>query len=441
MARRQRLNIWMNGQLVGYWEKRQGEEYLAYTQEWVSSEQGRPLSLSLPFTPGNSIYRGQVVKDYFDNLLPDSDEIRRRLATKYHANSIDPFDLLIELGRDCVGAIQLLAENEEPTDLHSIQHQPLTEHDIAEILRNSLSDKTLGYSDHQHDLRLSIAGAQEKTALLFHNGCWNRPQGSTPTTHIFKLPLGLVGNMKADMHTSIENEWLCGKILENYNLPVASSEIGVFEDQKALIVKRFDRRLSSDGSWIIRLPQEDMCQATGISPLRKYQADGGPGITNIMEILSSSDNAEADRVAFFKVQVVFWLLAATDGHAKNFSIAHLPGSHYELTPFYDVLSTHPITGSGSNQIALQKSKLAMAVRGSENYYLINQIQRRHWRKQAELAGMGGLQADQIIDEVITATPDVIKRTTAQLPPNFPADLADSILTGLQQQCRKMAAMP
>lgn len=133
------------------------------------------MSLSLPFTPGNSIYRGQVVKDYFDNLLPDSDEIRRRLATKYHANSIDPFDLLIELGRDCVGAIQLLAENEEPTDLHSIQHEPLTEHDIAEILRNSLSDKTLGYSDHQHDLRLSIAGAQEKTALLFHNGCWNRP--------------------------------------------------------------------------------------------------------------------------------------------------------------------------------------------------------------------------------------------------------------------------
>lgn len=161
----QRLNIWMNGEQVGYWEKSRGEESLIYTQEWIESSQGRPLSLSLPFTADNHPYRGNIVRDYFDNLLPDSDDIRRRLATKYRAESINPFDLLFELGRDCVGAIQLLAHDEPPSDLFSIQQQPLTESDIARILRNSLSDNAFAHPEHNGDLRLSIAGAQEKTAM------------------------------------------------------------------------------------------------------------------------------------------------------------------------------------------------------------------------------------------------------------------------------------
>ena len=183
-----------------------------------------------------------------------------------------------------------------------------------------------------------VAGAQEKTALLRHEGQWLLPHGSTPTTHIFKLPLGLVGHMQADMRTSVENEWMCSKIMEAYEIPIARCEIESFEDQKALVVERFDRTPSSDGSWIIRLPQEDMCQATGTSPLHKYQSDGGPGITQIMELLLGSDDAEQDRNNFFKTQIIFWVLAATDGHGKNFSIAHLPGGSYRATPIYDVLS-------------------------------------------------------------------------------------------------------
>jgi serine/threonine-protein kinase HipA len=135
----------------------------------------------------------------------------------------------------------------------------------------------LGQHDNDEDLRLSIAGAQEKTALLRHEGLWLLPHGSTPTTHIFKLPLGLVGHMQADMRTSVENEWLCSKIMKAYEIPIAQCEIEHFEDQKALVVERFDRTPSSDGSWIIRRPQEDMCQATGTSPLHKYQSDGGKG--------------------------------------------------------------------------------------------------------------------------------------------------------------------
>ncbi|MBJ3537887.1 HipA N-terminal domain-containing protein, partial [Salmonella enterica subsp. enterica serovar Derby] len=189
----QRLSIWMNGIRVGFWEKARGEDLLQYLPEWIIDEQGRPLSLSLPFTPGNQLWRGNVVRDYFDNLLPDSESIRRRLAVRYQAESLEPFDLLAELGRDCVGAIQLLNVDEEPTDLFSVNYRPLSEADIATTLRNTTAISLPGRQDETDDLRLSIAGAQEKTALLWHEERWCLPEGNTPTTHIFKLPLGLVG--------------------------------------------------------------------------------------------------------------------------------------------------------------------------------------------------------------------------------------------------------
>ncbi|ELY4323417.1 type II toxin-antitoxin system HipA family toxin [Cronobacter turicensis] len=438
MRRPSRLALWMNGIPVGYWDKHNGEDRLAYLPAWPADPQGRPLSLSLPFTPGNQPYRGARVRDYFDNLLPDSENIRRRLAMRYRAQSLEPFDLLAELGRDCVGAIQLLPADEAPDGLFTIRARPLSTVDIAAMLRH-----TAGAFPGQHGgeeaLRLSIAGAQEKTALLWHEGQWCLPEGNTPTTHIFKLPLGLVGNMQADMRTSIENEWLCAQLLEAWGIPVARTQMAQFEEQKALIVERFDRRLSGDGQWWLRLPQEDMCQALGVSPLRKYQSDGGPGIGDIMTLLSRSENAQADRAHFFRTQIIFWILAATDGHAKNFSIAHLPGNQYHLTPLYDVLSAWPVIGPGHHQIAWQKCKLAMAVRGSSNYYHLSQIRRRHWLRQGELAGLSAAQVNAMIDELIASAPAVIARVADALTPDFPAFLAGAIFDGMRQQCARLLA--
>jgi serine/threonine-protein kinase HipA len=440
-ARIQRLNIWMNGIPVGYWETSRQGERLGYFDEWLMDEQSRPLSLSLPFLPGNAPYQGQIVTDYFDNLLPDNDAIRRRLAQRHHTGGIDAFQLLAKLGRDCVGAIQLLPEDEAPTDVYEINGAVLDAAGIAQRLRNITSAQALGQHDHDEDLRLSIAGAQEKTALLLHKGQWLLPHGSTPTTHIFKLPLGLVGHMQADMRTSVENEWMCSKIMEAYGIPVARCEIENFEDQKALIVERFDRTPSSDGSWIIRLPQEDMCQATGTSPLRKYQFDGGPGITQVMELLLGSNDAVQDRNNFFKTQIIFWVLAATDGHAKNFSIAHLPGGNYRATPIYDVLSAHPVIGTGKNQISPYKAKLAMAVRGSANYYLIKQIQRRHWINHARQVALGAAAAEQLIEEVVESTESVISNVSNLLPADFPMDIAEAIFNGMRGQTAKLAGVP
>lgn len=439
-SKTQKLNIWMNGIPVGYWDSTRQGERLGYFNEWLTDEQARPLSLSLPFLPGNAAYQGQIVTDYFDNLLPDSDSIRRRLAQRHQTGGIDAFQLLAKLGRDCVGAIQLLPENEAPSDLYEIRGKKLSVAEIAQLLRNTTSDQALGQHDHDEDLRLSIAGAQEKTALLRHKGRWLLPRGSTPTTHIFKLPLGLVGHMKADMRTSVENEWLCSKIMDAYGIPIARCEIEHFEDQKALVVERFDRAPSSDGSWIMRLPQEDMCQATGTSPLSKYQSDGGPGIAQIMELLHGSDHAEQDRNNFFKTQLIFWVLAATDGHGKNFSITQLAEGRYHATPIYDVLSAHPIIGKGKNKIPLQKAKLAMAVRGSTNHYLIEKIQRRHWIAQARQVGLGAKAAEQLIEEIIESTDAVIDEVSKLLPDNFPMDIAEAIFGGMKKHCAKLATI-
>src|SRR6201996_1213669 len=438
-ARANRLDIWMNGLPVGYWEVSRGAERLAYRDDWVADEQGRPLSLSLPFTPGNQPYQGPEVGAFFDNLLPDSEAIRRRIAVRYRARATSSFAMLAELGRDCVGALELLPPDDIPTDLQSIRGRPLDEASVAKLLRDTTATGVLGRHDPAGDLRLSIAGAQEKTALLWHDDQWAIPEGSTPTTHILKLPLGLVGNMRADMRTSVENEWLCSKIVAAYGLPIASCDIATFEDQKVLVVERFDRRYASDGSWILRLPQEDMCQATGTSAADKYESDGGPGIQKIMEVLAGSERSAIDQRHFFMTQIVFWMLAATDGHAKNFSIAHLKSNRYEATPVYDVLSAHPIIGNGPNLLSARRAKLAMAVRGNNAHYLINEIRRRHWIAQGQRVTLPPADVEEMITTLTGMTEYVIAQVEARLPSAFPTDLSDKIFAGLRRQSEKLDA--
>ncbi len=439
MARRKisALSIWMNGELVGLWRIQFGIDELQYANEWLDNPRSRPLSLSLPFTPGNQPIKGDKVSFYFDNLLPDSRDIRERLARRFNTPTTQTFDLLVELGRDCVGAIQLLPEGEQPESTKQIQYKPLSENQVAKLLNKAVDNSVLGHLDDDAHLRISLAGAQEKTALLWHNNQWCEPLGETPTTHIFKFPMGLVGNMQADMGASVENEWLCSKIVAEFDIPIAHCDIGTFAGKKALIVERFDRKISSDGSWIIRLPQEDFCQAMGVSSLLKYQNDGGLSIEDCMKLLASSEGAALDKITFFKAQVVFYLLAASDGHAKNFSITHLPENKYKLTPLYDVLSMHPLIGNKENQIAKQKVKMAMAIHGSQNYYHLQKIQYRHFIQQGKEVGVTETEVVALIDSVVKPLEHIIEKVRANLPEDFPSELAETIFSGMQGLARKL----
>ena len=442
MARnRAALNIWMNGEKVATWTQHSDDQSeLRYLPDWLASEHARPLSLSLPFTPGNQPHRGGVVRNYFDNLLPDNPAIRRRLALKYRAPSEGTYDLLSETGRDCVGAIQLLPEQQTPDGIHQIQGKRLDEAGVERVLKAVVHTPALGQRTDDADLRISIAGAQEKTALLRHRGHWHIPSNATPSTHIFKLPLGLIGNGDIDFSTSVENEWLCAQILSAYEIPVAACKIERFGDQKALVVERFDRRLSSDKSWWIRLPQEDFCQALGVSPLQKYEADGGPGISRILDVLRSSSQRELDRRNFYRAQILFWMLAATDGHAKNFSIFHEAGGGYHMTPLYDVMSAWPVAGNGAGKLSSQRLKLAMAVHGANTHYRIGEIQRRHWNQMARSCGLG-LDAEELIAELTDRTPAVIAKVESNLPAAFPQNISAPILAGLRRSAELLTKMP
>ncbi len=419
------LDLFMNGETVGQLTSTAtGQLQFSYADEWLQSDASRPLSLSLPLS--SQLFRGSVVENFFENLLPDSQSIKQRIQARFGAKSNNCFDLLWHVGRDCVGALQLLPEGQDSGATVATSAEPLSDAQIAHILHNYRS-APLGMGEDD-DFRISIAGAQEKTALLHWNGRWCRPLGATPTSHIFKLPLGQIANGRIDMADSVENEWLCHLILKAYNIPVADAEIGRFEDAKALIVKRFDRRWSDDGSWLIRLPQEDMCQALNVPVALKYENIGGPGIEALMGLLLGSDNALADRYIFFKTQLLFWLLAAIDGHAKNFSIFLLRGGSYRLTPMYDVLSAHHLVAN--QQILPQKLKMAMAVRGKEKHYTWERMLPRHWYATASSCRFPADQVGKIIDELMGQLETVIEQVRVQLPPDFPDRVAAPVFTGM-----------
>lgn len=431
------LDIWFNGEYVGVWGKHRGQETFQYDPSWLTNKYARVLSLSLPFTPGNQVFSGDVVRFYFDNLLPDSRDIRERMATKFSANGISAFELLAEIGRDCVGAIQILPAGEEPQSVKSIQYQALDDSEVTDILRNTVGSNVLGLINPSNDLRLSLAGAQEKTALLWCDNRWCRPLGSTPTTHILKLPMGLIGNMNLDLSHSVENEWLCSKIIREYGLPVAHCDMAYFEDMKVLVVERFDRKLSPDEQWIMRLAQEDFCQAKGLSPLDKYQKDGGLGITDGLRLLDGSIQAKKDKEIFFKAQIIFWIMCATDGHAKNFSLKHFAGNHYKLAPLYDVLSVYPVIGKGKNQLSFYDAKLAMSIDSKNKHYRVKEILRRHFINHGIKTGFSQEDVNIMLDEIALSAGDVIKNVKQILPNDFPSIVSDKIFEGMIKQADKL----
>jgi len=431
------LYVWMNGEPVGQWVNAPNEvQEFAYADEWIVSPIARPISLSMPVGPPGTIYRGPVVERFFENLLPDSKGIRQRIRQRFKAKSVRAFDLLAEIGRDCMGAIQLTSDNRTAPDVRKIDGIPIDENGIVRLLINTVGGAALGRIEEDEDFRISLAGAQEKTALLRVDGQWMRPRGTTPTTHILKLPLG-EGTQGIDLSTSVENEWLCAQILGAYGIDTANCWMERFGEQQVLVVERFDRRMAPDRSWIVRLPQEDLCQATGTDREHKYEADGGPGIETIMDVLLGSVQPEQDRLDFFRTQILFWMLCAIDGHAKNFSVFLEAGGRYKLTPRYDVLSAFPVLGKSSGQLSAHKVKMAMAVQSDKNrHYVWNSIFLRHWQHMAKHCGISA-QFDSLIDRLIGQTSQVITQVKSALPRNFPASVAEPVLKGLDESVKKL----
>lgn len=433
------LAVWMNGERVGIWSfPARGPQEFRYDDTWLRSSQFRPLSLSLPAGLGGTSLKGDAVESWFDNLLPDSEAIRRRAQLRFQAASTRAFDLLAVIGRDCAGAVQVLPLDHQPSGIDRIEARPLSDQEIGRRLRGTTAMPSPGALQQTADeLRLSVAGAQEKTAFLLHRNQWCLPLNSTPTTHLFKRPMGVIGEGQIDFTTSVENEWLCGRILEAYGLPVAASEMATFDDERCLIVERFDRRLHSSGAYWLRLPTEDCCQATSTPPANKYENQGGPGMVAIAELLAQSSERQ-DLRTFFQAQVLFWMLRAIDGHAKNFSLFLDPGGGFRLTPLYDVLSAWPVIGSGSGQWPQQQLRMAMAWHGDKGRYAKPlQITARRMVLTARRLGLAE-DAQAMLGDLIAQTPAALAAVQVQLPKGFPVAIADPVLTGLQASADLLA---
>lgn len=427
MARK--LTALLNGRLVGEIDMaRSGAITFRYAPDWLAWEHALPVSLSLPLQ--EQAHQGALVIAYLENLLPDNPAIRERVAAKVGAGGTDAYNMLEKIGRDCVGALQFVAGDTppEPTDLEG---ESVSDGQIADILRN-LATAPLGIEED--DFRISLAGAQEKTALLRKDGAWIRPLGMTPTTHILKTQLGVLPS-GINLSDSVENEFLCMTFCRAMGMDVAEVEIVDFEDVRALSVTRFDRRWTRDGR-LIRLPQEDFCQALSVPPSQKYQMDGGPGIADGMRLLAGSDRPNEDRLAFFKAQVLFWLLGATDGHAKNFSIALRPGGGFGMTPLYDILTAQKAVDDG--QIRHNRMRLAMSV-GDGNHYRINEVVRRHFLETAKTVGFGGDLASNMIAAVLNQLDRAIDKTHAAMPGGFPDILLTCLFDGLRGRAKNLAS--
>lgn len=427
---RDTLLVWMNGRQVGRLTKhRHGGLTFQYDTTWLSWSHTIPISLSIPLR--KAPFENNKILPFLDNLLPDNIPIRQHLAERTVAHGYDTFSLLETIGRDCVGALQFLPENQNPTTPSTpVSSRPLESKEMATLLAN-LRKRPLGLSDDE-EFRLSIAGAQEKTALLFYDNKWHIPHGSTPTTHILKPPIGLLSD-GLDLRDSVENEYFCMQFVQALGIPTADTEICTFEQVNVLSVKRFDRLWTSQKT-LLRLPQEDLCQALSCPPTQKYQADGGPGISAVLNLLQGSDNATDDRKTFFKSILVFWLLAAIDGHAKNFSIALYPGGRFKLAPLYDIMSIQPY----SDAAQLRKNTIAFAMSVGKNpHYKLSVISPRHFTESASLAGLPKALITTLIDELKSSVPEAMEKTLSQLPSGFPEKLARSIQSGVLRRLEKL----
>jgi len=423
------LNIFFQTRQVGQLiRKTSGAIEFTYVNCWLDWQSAFPVSISLPLRDDKFI--GAQVAAVFENFLPDNEAIRKSVAVRVGATGSDAFSLLHEIGRDCVGALQFLPDGVSPLPLTELTGRDLADNDICRIL-SELDITPLGIRA-ENDFRISLAGAQDKTALLYKDGQWIEPSGTTPTSHIIKPQIGKLSN-GMDLTRSVENEYLCMKLMAAFGLRCAHVEMAQFNSQKALVIERFDRKWS-DGGLLIRLPQEDCCQALSVPPTLKYQNEGGPGIVDIMAILRGSDNPGKDRYEFFKTHLIFWLIGATDGHAKNFSLALSTNGRFQLTPLYDVLSLQPLFDK--KQIPHKNFKMAMRV-GRSNQYNVENILGRHFIQTGQKSGLSLETLSEIIDDIAANTDAALNATADSLPEDFPDELFSSIAAAIKRRLSKL----
>lgn len=344
MARQaQELWVFLHGEPIGVAVRsRRGAVHFSYVHDRPESD--TPLSLSLQ--PGQG--RTLDVSSWIDGLLPDNQRTRSRWAHGLGAASTDPFDLLsTQAGLECAGAVQFHPHPRLPEPRFE-SLVGLSEAGVASALRLIVEDAEDAPSEGLGELRLSLPGAQPKLALRLTEDGWHLPTGSLATTHILKPQRG---HLNPSLRTSIAvNEHLCQTAASMLGLDAARTSLEVFDDEVCLVAERFDRY--EDGGEVGRLHFEDMCQALGFAPDRKYQSDGGPTPEAVIGLLRHEAGRGAGR-QFFLSLYYNWLIGNADGHSKNYGVILQAGRH-RMAPLYDLSSAaiYPTMGAAASTPAM-----------------------------------------------------------------------------------------
>ena len=277
----------------------------------------KPISLSLPLQKGP--FKEKVCRAFFGGLLPENPNMRELLAKKYNINVNDDFKLLKEIGRDCAGALSFheMTEPQKSYQMLKIEGSILSDEELTKYLEELPYRPYLGK-------RLSLAGAQEKTAVCVINGKIALPNDDIPTTHIIKTAL-------PKYVQSIQNEYICMKVAKEIGLEVAEVEIRKVGEIEFLLVERFDRKYSNNLE-CERILQEDFAQSLGVQARDKYKVT----FKDCLKVLNQTATPANSKLRFVRQVIFNYLIGNTDAHAKNFSV-YLTNDGITLTPAYDLL--------------------------------------------------------------------------------------------------------
>lgn len=417
-ARPKTLNVLVTDKLAGtLTELPTGKYRFEYADEWQASRGAIPLSYSMPLPQKR--HGTRVVSNFLWGMLPDNQTVLDEWGRQYKVSPANPFALLTNIGEDCPGAVQIVPPDQELAGRGNVRW--LTAADLDKRIRLLRSDpgaaRLLGDKG-----RFSLAGAQSKTALYRGpNGKWAIPQGRTPTTHIFKPEPGAYKGVAA-------NEHFCLSLARAVGLPAALSEVAELGGGPVIIVERFDRKRSNN--MFVRRHQEDMCQALGVNPRQKYQAEGGPGAPEIMDLLQNSANPNVDRDRFMRALALNFIIVGTDAHARNYSIAYAPGGAFRLAPLYDVISFLPYTSNEND------AELAMTIGGEK---AVARIAPRHWTALAGLCRFPKERALAHVSDLIARLPEAARTVSNEC---HAAGLTHPILATLVKKitarCAKLA---
>ncbi|MGC1513224.1 MAG: type II toxin-antitoxin system HipA family toxin [Acidimicrobiales bacterium] len=357
-----------------------------YADDYQRRPDATPLSLSMPTEIAS--HPDRVVTPWLWGLLPDNEAVLARWGRQFHVSASSPFSLLgTQIGEDCAGAVRF-APPDDADRVATVSGDVtwLTEDDVAGRLRDLREDAT-AWLGQSFIGQFSLAGAQAKTALLFRDGRWGVPSGSTPTTHILKPAVS--GFDDHDL-----NEHLCLDAARRAGLLAVRTRVGRFGDETAIVVDRYDR-VDRAGE-IIRVHQEDLCQALSVLPARKYENEGGPGAADIAGLLRrvmAPRDADLAVGRFADALIWNWLIGGTDAHAKNYSLL-LADKQARLAPMYDVASALPY---GAHE---RRLRAAMRIGGDYRVF----PQHNAWPAAARDLG---LKADVLtgrVRELAAATP-------------------------------------